>query len=80
MFTRKMVRVPFVAALFALVLFAPGEPAAAQSADEVVACVDRAADKLKACTDALSWQYEALCYSRYAADGILCAPRILLKS
>lgn len=79
MSTRKMVRIPFVAALFAAVLFAPGKPAAAQSADEVVACVGRAADKLKACTDTLAWYYEALCYARYAADGILCAPKMLLK-
>lgn len=75
MFTRKMARIPLVAALFAVVLFAPGKDAAAQSkSGDVVACIDRAADALKDCTDALPWYAEALCYSRYASDGILCLP------
>lgn len=79
MFTRKLVRVPFVAALFAVVLFAPGRQAVAQDTDEVIACLDKAADKLVDCTKALTWKYEALCYSRYASDAILCAPSVLLK-
>ncbi len=79
MFTRKMVRIPFAAALFAVVLFAPGRTAVAQDTDDVVACLDKAAEKLVSCTEALSWKYEALCYSRYASDSILCAPSVLLK-
>ena len=81
MFTRKMVRIPSVAALFAAVLFAPGKSADAQSAsDEVVACISEAADKLVECTKALPWYLEDWCYARYASDGILCLPSILLKS
>lgn len=80
MFTRKMVRIPLVAALFAVVLFAPGKPAAAQSSDDVVACIGKAADKLVECTQALPWYLEDWCYARYASDGILCLPSILLKS
>ncbi len=80
MFTRKMVYIPLATALIAVVLFAPGKAARAQTnTDAVVACIDSAADKLKACTDALAWYAEALCYARYAADGILCTPALLLK-
>ncbi len=47
---------------------------------EVIAqCLDAAATAFVQCLTDLPWYAEGLCYSKYAADGILCAPSTLLK-
>ena len=68
-----------VLALLALLLLA-SDPLLAQTATEAVAiCLDKAADAFVACVDDLPWYAESLCYSRYAADGILCVPSQIFK-
>ena len=77
---RKIVRIPFLAALLiALIAATTGSADAQGRATDVVACVSAAADELVSCVDALPWYYEALCYARYAADGVLCIPAINAK-
>ena len=58
-----------------------GPPLArAQTATEAVAlCLDKAADAFVTCVGDLPWYAESLCYSKYAADGILCVPANLFK-
>ncbi|MEY4608045.1 MAG: hypothetical protein RL625_262 [Gemmatimonadota bacterium] len=47
---------------------------------EVVAqCLDGAANAFVQCLADLPWYAEGLCYSKYAADGVLCVPSTLLK-
>jgi len=47
---------------------------------EVVAqCLDNAANAFVQCLADLPWYAEGLCYSKYAADGVLCVPSTLLK-
>lgn len=78
---RTWVRLPYVFGLvLALGLSAMTEAKAQSKTDEVVECIDNAADELKKCVDDLKWYQEALCYARYASDGILCAPSIALKA
>ncbi|MCE2803541.1 MAG: hypothetical protein P2975_07475 [Gemmatimonadota bacterium] len=45
----------------------------------VVHCLDAAATAFVQCLADLPWYAEGLCYSKYAADGILCVPSTLLK-
>ena len=78
---RTWVRLPYVFALaLALGLSALTEADAQSPTDGVVKCLDDAAEELKQCVDDLPWYAEALCYSRYASDGILCAPSVMLKA
>jgi len=68
-----------VLTLLALLLLA-SDPLLAQTATEAVAlCLDKAADAFVTCVDDLPWYAESLCYSRYAADGILCVPSQIFK-
>lgn len=56
------------------------DPLLAQTATEAVAlCLDKAADAFVTCVGDLPWYAESLCYSKYAADGILCVPANLFK-
>ena len=72
---RSIVRVHFVLAFALAALFAPPRIAAAQTpTGAVLECLDEAADDFKKCVDDLAWYAEALCYARYAADGVLCLP------
>lgn len=78
---RTWVRVPgMLGLLFALVLGSVRGAEAQSPTQEAVACVEAAADELKKCVDDLPWYAEALCYARYASDGILCAPSVVLKA
>lgn len=75
---RKIVRIPFLAALLIALIAATTGSADAQSRSSgLVACIDGAANEFKTCIDSVRWYAEALCYSRYAADGILCIPALL---
>lgn len=75
---RKIVRIPFLAALLIALIAATTGSADAQSRSSgVAACVDAAADAFVSCVDDLPWYAEPLCYARYASDGILCMPAIL---
>ena len=72
---RSIVRVHFVLAFSLAALFAPPRIAAAQTpTDAVISCLDESANDFKKCVDDLAWYAEALCYARYAADGVLCLP------
>lgn len=78
---RTWVRLPYVVALvFGLVLSSVTTAQAQSKTDDVVKCVDDAANELKQCVDDLPWYAEALCYARYASDGVLCAPSVLIKA
>ncbi len=78
---RTWVRLPYVFGLvLALGLSALTEADAQSPTNGVVKCVDDAANELKQCVDDLPWYAEALCYARYASDGVLCAPSIMLKA
>jgi hypothetical protein len=73
---RRARRVLTLVALLALA----GDPLLAQTATEAVAiCLDKAADAFVSCVDDLPWYAESLCYSKYAADGILCVPANIFK-
>lgn len=77
---RKVVRLPYIFALVVGLGLSALNGAAAQSpTDKVRACVDAAADELVECVADLPWYYEALCYARYASDGLLCAPSLVTK-
>ncbi len=77
---RKIVRIPFLAALLIALIAAPTRSVDAQSrTGGVVACLDAAANDLVSCVDDLPWYAEALCYARYASDAILCLPAILVS-
>ena len=72
---RSIVRVHFVLAFSLAALFAPPRIAAAQTrTDAVLACIDEAANDFKKCVDDLAWYAEALCYARYASEGVQCLP------
>jgi len=72
---RKWVRLPYILALvIGLGLSAMTEAKAPSPTDGFIGCVDGAADELKRCGDELPWYQEALCYMRYASDGIICVP------
>ena len=78
---RKWVRLPYIFALvIGLGLSALTEAKAQGLTGSTVACVDGAADEFKSCIDDLPWYGEALCYLRYASDGILCAPSIVYRA
>jgi hypothetical protein len=78
---RKWVRLPYVFALvIGLGLSSLTEAKAQSPSSGIVGCVDGAADALKSCVDDLPWYGEALCYLRYASDGILCAPSIVFRA
>lgn len=78
---RRWLRVPLAMALAVGMLFGGSAAAEAQSlTQDAVKCVDDAANELKKCVDDLPWYAEALCYARYASDGILCAPSVLFQS
>ncbi|MEN9790429.1 MAG: hypothetical protein RLZZ63_87 [Gemmatimonadota bacterium] len=47
--------------------------------EAVARCLDGAATAFVQCLADLPWYAEGLCYSKYAADGVLCAPATLLK-
>lgn len=47
--------------------------------EAVANCLDNAANVFVQCLADLPWYAQGLCYSKYAADGILCAPATLLK-
>ena len=47
--------------------------------EAVAQCLDAAATVFVQCLADLPWYAEGLCYSKYAADGVLCAPATLLK-
>ena len=81
MVRRMIVRSSFVFAFLAALLVSPVPSAEAQSpTNDVVACIDNAANELKKCVDEVRWYAEALCYARYASDGILCAPGVALSA
>lgn len=68
-------------AFLAVVALLLGRPAQAQTPTESVAgCVDSAADAFARCVGDLPWYAEALCYVKYGADAILCAPAMLLRA
>jgi len=78
---RKWVRLPYIFALvLGLGLSAMTEAKAQSPAGDVIRCIDGAADEFKKCVDDLPWYGEALCYARYASDGILCAPSIVFRA
>lgn len=78
---RKWVRLPYIFALvIGLGLSAMTEAKAQGSAGDVLNCVDSAADAFVSCVDDLPWYAEALCYLRYASDGILCAPSVVYRA
>jgi len=79
---RTFVRLPYVFGLvFALVMGTMTDAEAQGQTDGIVKCVDNAANELKECVDDLPWYAEALCYARYASDGILCGvPGVLTKA
>lgn len=78
---RKWARLPYILALVvALGLNSVTEADAQSRTNDVVACIDAAADELKKCVDDLPWYQEAACYARYAADGILCAPSVMFNA
>ncbi len=81
MIERRFARVPLVLALALAALFIPPQGVEAQSpSDGIVGCIDKAADEFKKCVDDLAWYAEGLCYARYASDGVLCAPSVVLKA
>lgn len=77
---RAMVKLSLGLALVFGLLLGGGEAEAQSQTSEVKACVERAADALVECVDDLPGWAEILCYSRYASDGILCAPSVLFKA
>ena len=80
---RAMVRLPLACALVFGMLFGVSSDALAQTASptqNTVSCVDGAANELKQCVDDLPWYAEALCYSRYASDGVLCLPSMIIRA
>ena len=78
---RKWVRLPYIFALVLGLGLSSMTEAKAQSPTEgVVGCIDAAANEFKRCIDDLPWYGEALCYARYASDGILCAPSIVYRA
>ncbi|HRN52542.1 MAG TPA: hypothetical protein PK788_03550 [Gemmatimonadaceae bacterium] len=78
---RRWLRLPLALALAVGMMFGGSAKAEAQSlTQDAVKCVDDAANELKKCVDDLPWYAEALCYARYASDGILCAPSVLFQS
>lgn len=78
---RKWVRSPYILALVIGLGLSAVTPAKAQSrSNDVIACIDAAADEFKRCVDDLPWYQEAACYARYAADGILCAPSVVFNA
>jgi len=56
-----------------------GTTAPSTPTEVVVQCLNAAATAFVQCLTDLPWYAEGLCYSKYAADGILCAPSTLLK-
>lgn len=75
---RKWVQLPYILALvIGLGLSSMAEAKAQSRTSDVVACLDGAADEFKRCIDDVKWYAEALCYARYASDGILCAPSVV---
>lgn len=60
-------------------LLAQGSTPAPTPTELFVKCVENAADVFVRCVADLPWYAEGLCYSKYAADGVLCAPATLLK-
>lgn len=56
-----------------------GTTAPSTPTEVVVQCLDAAATVFVQCLADLPWYAEGLCYSKYAADGVLCAPSTLLK-
>ncbi|MBL8996122.1 MAG: hypothetical protein JNL44_02300 [Gemmatimonadetes bacterium] len=75
---RKLARLPYLFALvIGLGLSSMSEAKAQSPTQDVYACLDGAADAFKSCVDDLPWYAEALCYARYASDGILCAPSVV---
>jgi hypothetical protein len=75
------VRLPYLVALaFALILGPRGAAEAQSPTNDIVKCVDGAANELKKCVDDLPWYAEALCYARYASDGVLCAPSVAFEA
>ena len=78
---RKWVRLPYIFALvIGLGLSAMTEAKAQSQTSDIAGCVDGAANELMSCVDDLPWYAEALCYARYASDGILCAPSIVYRA
>ncbi|MFN0098848.1 MAG: hypothetical protein ACKVS7_09255 [Gemmatimonadaceae bacterium] len=78
---RKWVRLPYIFALvIGLGLSTMTEAKAQSPTQAAVKCVESAAEDLVACVDELPWYAEALCYARYASDGILCAPSVVFRA
>jgi hypothetical protein len=79
--SRRLIRGVLLLPLTAGLLLAQGPtPSPAPTpTDVVVNCIENAADALVDCVADLPWYSEGLCYLKYAADGILCAPAFLLK-
>jgi hypothetical protein len=80
---RMLLKWPLVLALVFGMLFGASNDAYAQTASptqNTVSCVDGAANELKQCVDDLPWYAEALCYSRYASDGVLCLPSMIIRA
>ncbi|MGA1359618.1 MAG: hypothetical protein ACO32Z_00360 [Gemmatimonadaceae bacterium] len=60
-------------------LLAQGSTPTPTPTELFVKCIENSADAFVRCVADLPWYAEALCYSKYGADGILCVPATLLK-
>ena len=60
-------------------LFAQSTSTAPTPTEVVAQCLEGAANAFVQCIADLPWYAEGLCYSKYAADGVLCVPSTLLK-
>ncbi|MEY3700825.1 MAG: hypothetical protein RI891_117 [Gemmatimonadota bacterium] len=74
---RGVLSLPLTAGL--LLAQGPTPSPAPTPTDLVVKCIENAAAVCVQCLADRPWYAEGLCYSKYAADGILCTPATLLK-
>ncbi|HSJ23930.1 MAG TPA: hypothetical protein VK929_04535 [Longimicrobiales bacterium] len=73
---RKLVGVALLFMLF--VGYTPTAVQAQTETEKIAECVDEAIAAAVECIDDLAWYWEWLCVAKFAADSILCLPKLVL--